>query len=181
MGDASQLALALISSVAADSESTHSRSSSPNLETTGTSGVMVSIDSGPDVGELIYPLAKKANAHIPRLWFRRLLGQCGPSNRDILILGQAKMSIRSMSSFAAPWLCLLALATGEAHASREVHGPIVKEVGPRAATLTCVGGLTDAQSRACEDAAMRWGLCQRVYLSESHADDAFSACFEGAH
>jgi hypothetical protein len=91
------------------------------------------------------------------------------------------MSMRSMNSFAAPWLYLLALATSEAHASREVDGPIVEKVGPRAATLTCVGGLTEAQSRACEDAAMRWRLCQRVYLSEPHADDAFYACFEGAN
>jgi hypothetical protein len=84
-----------------------------------------------------------------------------------------------MNSFATPWLYLLALATTEAHASREVDGLIVEEVGPRAATLTCVGGLTDAQSRACEDAAMRWRLCQQVYVSQPHADDAFYACFEG--
>jgi len=91
------------------------------------------------------------------------------------------MAVRRVRSFATPWLYLLALATTEAHASREVDGPIVEGVASRAATLTCVGGLTDAQSRACENAAMRWGLCQRVYVSQPHDDDAFHACFEGAN
>ena len=88
------------------------------------------------------------------------------------------MSVRSPFSLVALWLCLLTLGTTAAHASREVDEPIAEEVGPRSTTLTCSGGLTDAQSLACEGAAMRWGLCQRVYPS---GDDAFYACFEGAN
>jgi hypothetical protein len=91
------------------------------------------------------------------------------------------MSVRSPISLVAPWLCLLALGTTAAHASREVDEPIAEEAGPRSTTLTCAGGLTDAQSLACEGAAMRWGLCQRVYASQPRADDAFYACFEGAN
>jgi hypothetical protein len=98
-----------------------------------------------------------------------------------VVLGQAKMSIRSLISYAAPLLCLLVLATTTAHASREVDGLIAKKVEPQGATLTCARGLTDAQSHACENAAMRWGLCQRVYVSQPGADDAFYACFEGSH
>ncbi len=91
------------------------------------------------------------------------------------------MSIRSLISVAATWLCLLAHATTGAHAAREVDEQSAAEVGPRAVAIICAGDLTDAQSRACEDAAMRWKLCQRVYLSQPHADDAFYACFEGAN
>jgi hypothetical protein len=91
------------------------------------------------------------------------------------------MAISSLNSFAHTWLCLLALTTTEAHASREVGGLIEVKVDPRLATMSCTRGLTNAQSRACEDDAMRWKLCQRVYLSEPHPDDAFHACFEGAN
>jgi hypothetical protein len=91
------------------------------------------------------------------------------------------MSIHSPISLLAPWLCLVALGTPAAHASREVDEPIAEEAGPRSTTLTCTGGLTDAQSLACEGAAMRWGLCQRVYASQPSADDAFYACFEGGN
>jgi hypothetical protein len=89
------------------------------------------------------------------------------------------MSIHRPISLVAPWLCPLALATTAAHASWEVDEPMAEEAGPRSTTLTCDAGLTDAQSLACEDAARRWGLCQRVYASEPRADDAFYACFEG--
>ena len=91
------------------------------------------------------------------------------------------MSVRSAISLVAPWLFLLALGAPAAHASREVDEPLAEEVGPRSTTLTCAEGLTDAQSLACEGAAMRWELCQRVYLSQPNADDAFYACFEGAN
>src|SRR5271154_1106563 len=64
------------------------------------------------------------------------------------------MSIRSPISLVAPWLCLLALGTTAAHASREVDEPIAEEAGPRSTTLTCAGGLTDAQSLACEGVAI---------------------------
>ena len=89
------------------------------------------------------------------------------------------MLVRSPISLVA--LGLLALATTAAHASREVDEPIAEEAGPRTTIPTCAGGLTDAQSLACEGAAMRWGLCQRVYASQPSADDAFYACFEGAN
>jgi hypothetical protein len=91
------------------------------------------------------------------------------------------MSIQSPISLVAPCLCLLALGTTAAHASWGVDEPITREVGPRAVTLTCARDMTDAQSLACEDAAMRWKLCQRVYASQPSADDAFYACFEGAN
>ncbi len=91
------------------------------------------------------------------------------------------MLVRSPISLVAPWLCLLAIGTTAAHASREFDEPIAEVVGPRSTALTCAGGLTDAQSLACEGAAMRWGLCQRVYASQPRADDAFYACFEGAN
>jgi len=91
------------------------------------------------------------------------------------------MSVRSPISLVALWLCLLTLGTTAALASREVDEPMAEEAGPRSTTLTCAGGLTDAQSLACEGAAMRWGLCQRVYASQPRADDAFYACLEGAN
>jgi hypothetical protein len=89
------------------------------------------------------------------------------------------MSIPTMASFTVPCLCVIALATTAAHASLEADEQMLT-VGPSTVTLTCAGGLTDAQSRSCEDAAVRWQLCQRVYVSKPDADDAFYACFEGA-
>jgi hypothetical protein len=101
------------------------------------------------------------------------------AQRSMALLGQAKMSIRSLIFFAATWLCLLAPLTIGAHASWEVGERIAVEAEQRPATLTCEMGLTDTRSRDCEDTLMRWELCQRVYVSQPHADDAFQACFEG--
>jgi hypothetical protein len=91
------------------------------------------------------------------------------------------MSIRNLTPVAATWLCLLAHATTGAQAAREVDEQRAEEVEPQAVAIECARDLTDAQSRICEDAAMRWKLCQQVYLSQPHADDAFYACFEGAN
>jgi hypothetical protein len=94
-----------------------------------------------------------------------------------LVLGQANISIRGLT-VAATWLCLLADATTGANAAREVDEQM-EEVGPQAVAIICATDLTEAQYRACEDAVMRWKLCQRVYLSQPNPDDAFYACFEG--
>ena len=91
------------------------------------------------------------------------------------------MSIRSLISVAATWLYLLAHAATGAHAAREVDEQISGEARPQTVAIVCAKELTDAQSRACDDVAMRWKLCQRVYLSHLHADDAFYACFEGVN
>ena len=89
------------------------------------------------------------------------------------------MSKCRLIPFAATPLCVLALATTGARASREVDEPTAEGVGPREPTLSCDNDLTDAQSRAFEDAVMRWELCQQVYVSQPDADDAFYVCFEG--
>jgi hypothetical protein len=126
-------------------------------------------------------LGATGRAHIPRLSFPSMVGQSGPRGQPSPSAGSAEMSIQSPISLVALCLCLLALATTTAHASWEVEEPMAQEVGPRAVTLTCARDMTDAQSLACEEAAMRWKLCQRVYASEPRTDDAFYACFEGAN
>jgi hypothetical protein len=92
------------------------------------------------------------------------------------------MSINSLTSLAATSLCLVTLTMNDARASREFDEPVKEDVGPRAVTLSCDDGLTHDQSRACEDAVLRWRLCQTVYVTQRAAasDDAFYACFEGA-
>jgi len=90
------------------------------------------------------------------------------------------MSTRSWTAAAAPFVYALSVLATPALAAREI-GDVASLVHPPAVDAACDGGLTVDRFNACEVGLMRWRLCERVYISQPHDDDAFFACFDGAN
>jgi len=90
------------------------------------------------------------------------------------------MPNRPRIAASASWFCALMLAATPAFAAREI-GDVYAAMTPRSDAAQCDRELSADRFNACEVGLMRWRLCERVYVSRPHDDDAFFACFDGAN
>jgi hypothetical protein len=91
---------------------------------------------------------------------------------------QFKMSFDLLTAFAGAGVLALLLAATPARAALEADDASPAP-SPRWTTFTCDFTVAVLGSRECEIAVMRWRLCERVYVWQPYADDAFYACFRG--
>jgi len=91
---------------------------------------------------------------------------------------QAEMSFDRLTAFAGAGMLALLLAATPARAALEADDASPAP-SPRWTTFTCDIAPAVVESRDCEIGVMRWRLCERVYVWQPYADDAFYACFRG--